>query len=154
MLFDDTIKNNISYANPSASDQEIKSACEFAAADEFINKLPHQYDSIVGENGVKLSGGQKQRISIARAIIKNSKIILLDEATSSLDAESEDIVQNAINNLIKDRTTIVIAHRFSTIHNADKIFVFKNGSIIDSGNHNELMNKSNEYKSLYQKQLK
>ncbi len=154
VLFDDTIKNNISYANPSASDQEIKSACEFAAADEFINKLPHQYDSIVGENGVKLSGGQKQRISIARAIIKNSKIILLDEATSSLDAESEDIVQNAINNLIKDRTTIVIAHRFSTIHNADKIFVFKNGSIIDSGNHNELMNKSNEYKSLYQKQLK
>ncbi len=154
VLFDDTIKNNISYANPSASDQEIKSACEFAAADEFINKLPHQYDSIVGENGVKLSGGQKQRISIARAIIKNSKIILLDEATSSLDAGSEDIVQNAINNLIKDRTTIVIAHRFSTIHNADKIFVFKNGSIIDSGNHNELMNKSNEYKSLYQKQLK
>ena len=113
MLFDDTIRKNISYANQNATQEEIEIACKFAAADEFINKLPDKYDSYVGENGVKLSGGQKQRISIARAIIKKSSIILLDEATSSLDTESENIVQNAINNLIKNKTTIVIAHRLS-----------------------------------------
>ena len=154
VLFDDTIKNNIAYANPVASEEDIEKACKFAAADEFINKLPLKYESVVGENGVKLSGGQKQRISIARAIIKNSPIILLDEATSSLDAGSEEIVQNAINNLTKNRTTIVIAHRFSTIHNADKIVVFKGGTIIDHGSHKELMNNCKEYESLYQKQLK
>ena len=153
VLFDDTVKNNIAYANPEASQKDIEKACEFAAADEFINKLPDKYESIVGENGVKLSGGQKQRVSIARAIIKNSPIILLDEATSSLDNESERIVQNAINNLIKNRTTIVIAHRLSTIHSADKIFVFKEGSIINSGNHDYLLNNCEEYKSLYKKQL-
>ena len=109
---------------------------------------------MVGENGVKLSGGQKQRISIARAIIKNSPIILLDEATSSLDAESERVVQNAINNLIKGRTTIVIAHRLSTIHNANKIFVLKDGKVINSGNHNFLIENCNEYKVLYKTQLK
>ena len=152
-LFDDTIKNNIAYANPEASQKEIEKACEFSAADEFINKLPDKFESYVGENGVKLSGGQKQRISIARAIIKNSPIILLDEATSSLDAESERIVQNAINNLIKNKTTIVIAHRLSTIHNADKIFVFKSGSIVDSGNHDYLLKNCEEYNSLYKKQL-
>ena len=154
VLFDDTIKNNIAYANPTATEKEIENACKFAAADEFINKLPLKYESVVGENGVKLSGGQKQRISIARAIIKNSPIILLDEATSSLDADSEEVVQNAINNLIKNRTTIVIAHRFSTIHNADKIVVFKDGGIVDLGSHEELMNNCKDYKSLYQKQLK
>ena len=154
VLFDDTIRNNIAYANPKATNEEIENACKFAAADEFINKLPLKYDSVVGENGVKLSGGQKQRISIARAIIKNSPIILLDEATSSLDADSEEIVQNAINNLIKNRTTIVIAHRFSTIHNADKIVVFRDGMIVDQGTHGELMDSCKEYKSLYQKQLK
>jgi len=154
VLFDDTVKKNIAYANPSASQQDIETACKFAAADEFINKLPDGYDSFVGENGVKLSGGQKQRISIARAIIKNSPIILLDEATSSLDTESERIVQNAINNLIKNKTTIVIAHRLSTIHSANKIFVFKNGNVINSGDHNYLMNECVEYKSLYEKQLK
>ncbi len=122
VLFDDTVRNNIAYANPEATKKDIERACQFAAADEFINKLPDTYESIVGENGVKLSGGQKQRISIARAIIKNSPIILLDEATSSLDNESERIVQNAINNLIKDRTTIVIAHRLSTI--PQKIYFF------------------------------
>ena len=109
---------------------------------------------MIGENGVRLSGGQKQRISIARAILKESSIILLDEATSSLDAESEEIVQNAINNLTKNKTTLVIAHRLSTIHNADKIFVMKEGRIIDSGDHDFLINNSKEYKSLYQKQLK
>ena len=108
----------------------------------------------MGENGVKLSGGQKQRISIARAILKNSPIILLDEATSSLDTESERIVQNAINNLIKNKTTIVIAHRLSTIHNSNKIFVFKNGKLIDSGKHEFLVNNCEEYKSLYHNQLK
>ena len=154
VLFDDTIRNNIAYANPEATQNDIDNACKFAAADEFIDKLPNKFESLVGENGVKLSGGQKQRISIARAIIKNSPIILLDEATSSLDAESERVVQNAINNLIKGRTTIVIAHRLSTIHNANKIFVLKDGKIINSGNHNFLIENCNEYKVLYKTQLK
>jgi len=154
VLFDDTIKNNISYAKMNASDEEIINACKYAAADEFINKLPKGYDTLIGENGVRLSGGQKQRISIARAILKESPIILLDEATSSLDAESEEIVQNAINNLTKNKTTLVIAHRLSTIHNADKIFVMKSGKIINSGNHDYLINNCGEYKSLYKKQLK
>ena len=127
ILFDDTIRNNIAYADSNASQEDIENACSYAAADEFIEKLPKRFDTIVGENGVKLSGGQKQRISIARAILKKSPIILLDEATSSLDTESERIVQNAINNLIKDRTTIVIAHRLSTIHNSDKIFLLDSG---------------------------
>ncbi len=154
VLFDDTIKNNIAYANIDAKEEDIINACKFAAADEFINKLPKTYETIIGENGVRLSGGQKQRISIARAILKKSPIILLDEATSSLDADSEEIVQNAITNLTKNKTTLVIAHRLSTIHNANKIFVLKNGEIINSGNHDFLINNCNEYKSLYQKQLK
>jgi len=154
ILFDDTIKNNISYANSNATNQEIIEACKFAAAEEFINKMPQKYETVIGENGIRLSGGQKQRISIARAILKKSPVILLDEATSSLDAESEEVVQNAIANLTKNKTTIVIAHRLSTIHNADKIFVLKNGELIDSGNHEELIKKSNEYKSLYEKQLR
>ena len=154
VLFDDTIKANIAYADPNASQNEIIEASRFAAADEFIDKLPDSYETIIGENGVRLSGGQKQRISIARAILKKSPIILLDEATSSLDAESEQIVQNAITNLTKNKTTLVIAHRLSTILSADKIFVLKNGSIIDNGNHDSLMKTSSEYKSLYEKQLK
>ena len=154
ILFDDTIKNNISYAKPSASEDEIIHACKFAAADEFINKLPEGYETMIGENGVRLSGGQKQRISIARAILKESPIILLDEATSSLDSDSEHIVQNAINNLTKDKTTLVIAHRLSTIHNANKIFVLKDGEILNSGDHKFLIDNCEEYKSLYQKQLK
>ena len=154
ILFDDTIKKNISYAKEGSTDLEIKNACKFAAADEFINKLPEKYETMIGENGVRLSGGQKQRISIARAILKESPIILLDEATSSLDAESEEIVQNAILNLTKNKTTLVIAHRLSTIHNADKIFVLKNGKILNSGKHDFLINNCEEYKSLYQKQLK
>tara|TARA_B100000902_G_scaffold398555_1_gene465754 strand:- start:5660 stop:7402 length:1743 start_codon:yes stop_codon:yes gene_type:complete len=154
ILFDDSIKNNISYAKSNASDEEISNACNFAAADEFIEKLPNGMNTMIGENGIRLSGGQKQRISIARAILKESPIILLDEATSSLDAESEEIVQNAINNLTKNKTTLVIAHRLSTIHNADIIFVMKNGSIISSGKHDFLINNCDEYKSLYKKQLK
>ena len=154
ILFDDTVKANIGYADLNATNDQIVEACKFAAADEFIKKLPNAYDTKIGENGVRLSGGQKQRISIARAILKKSPIILLDEATSSLDADSEEIVQLAINNLTKNKTTIVIAHRLSTIHNAEVIFVLKNGEVIDSGNHDFLMNNCKEYKSLYQKQLK
>ena len=154
ILFDDSVKKNIAYAKPEASEKDIVEACKFAASDVFIKKLPQGYDTMIGENGVRLSGGQKQRISIARAILKKSPIILLDEATSSLDAESEEIVQNAINNLTKNKTTLVIAHRLSTIHNADKIFVMKEGQIIDSGDHDFLINNCEEYKSLYQKQLK
>ena len=154
ILFDDTIKNNISYAKESAKQEEIEKACKFAAADDFIKKLPQGYDTLIGENGIRLSGGQKQRISIARAILKESPIILLDEATSSLDADSEEIVQNAILNLTKNKTTLVIAHRLYTIHNADIIFVLKNGQIQNSGDHNFLINNCNEYKSLYKKQLK
>ena len=154
ILFDDTVKNNIAYAKSHASNDEIIKACKFAAADEFIEKLPNGYETIIGENGIRLSGGQKQRISIARAILKESPIILLDEATSSLDAESEEVVQNAINNLTKNKTTLVIAHRLSTIHNADKIFVMKNGSIINSGNHDFLIKNCGEYNSLYKKQLR
>ena len=154
VLFDDTIKENIAYANVDSSEEEIIEACKFAAADEFIEKMPKKYETLVGENGVRLSGGQKQRISIARAILKKSPIILLDEATSSLDTESEEIVQNAILNLIKNKTTLVIAHRLSTIHNSNKIFVIKNGGVLESGNHEYLIKNSDTYKSLYEKQLK
>ena len=154
ILFDDSIRNNILYANNNASEQELQAACEFAAANEFINKLPKKLETLIGENGIRLSGGQKQRISIARAILKKAPIILLDEATSSLDADSEEIVQNAISNLTKNKTTLVIAHRLSTIHNAQKIFVISNGNIINSGNHDFLIKNCEEYKSLYQKQLK
>ena len=154
ILFDDTVRNNIAYAKNSTTLEDIKKACKYAAADEFISKLPQGYDTVIGENGIRLSGGQKERISIARAILKESPIILLDEATSSLDAESEEIVQNAINNLTKNKTTLVIAHRLSTIHNADKIFVMKSGKVINSGNHNFLIDNCEEYKTLYKKQLK
>ena len=154
ILFDATIKENIAYARGGASQKEIENACEFAAANEFIDRLPNKFNTMIGENGIRLSGGQKQRISIARAILKESPIILLDEATSSLDADSEEIVQNAIINLVKNKTTLVIAHRLSTIHNADKIFVLKKGEIINSGDHDFLINNCEEYKSLYKKQLK
>ena len=121
---------------------------------DFIEKLENKFETIIGENGVRLSGGQKQRISIARAILKKSPIILLDEATSSLDTGSEEIVQNAIKNLTKNKTTLVIAHRLSTIHKADKIFVIKSGEVINSGNHEYLIKNCKEYKSLYEKQLR
>ena len=153
ILFDDTVRSNILYANPNATDDQIYDACKLAAAEEFIIKLPDGYDTKIGENGVKLSGGQKQRISIARAILKNSPIILLDEATSALDTESEKKVQIAIRKLTENRTTLVIAHRLSTVYNADTIFVVNNGNIVSYGTHKELIEKSLEYKSLYQKQL-
>jgi subfamily B ATP-binding cassette protein MsbA len=154
VLFDDTVRKNILDANENANEQEFNEACKFAAASEFIEKLPNKYETLIGENGVRLSGGQKQRISIARAMLKKASIILLDEATSSLDSDSEGVVQNAISNLTKNKTTLVIAHRLSTIHNAKNIFVMKNGTVLDSGNHDYLIKNSEEYKSLYQKQLK
>ena len=153
ILFDDTVRANIAYANMSASEEQLKKACDFAAATEFIEKLPQKFETVVGENGVRLSGGQKQRISIARAFLKNSPIILLDEATSSLDAESEEKVQNAVMNLTKNKTTLVIAHRLSTIIRADKIIVVNQGQIIDVGTHSELLKNSMIYKNLYSKQL-
>jgi subfamily B ATP-binding cassette protein MsbA len=153
-LFDDTIKNNISYANPNASLKEIEEAAKFAFADEFINKLPDKYDTIIGENGTRLSGGEKQRVSIARAIIKKSPIILLDEATSSLDADTESKIQKAISFLTKGKTTIVIAHRLSTILNSDKIFVINKGQVVSEGNHTDLLSSSEIYKNFYEKQVK
>ena len=153
-LFDDTIKNNISYANPNTSFEEIKEAAKFAFADEFIDKLPNKYDTIIGENGIRLSGGEKQRLSIARAIIKKSPIILLDEATSSLDAETENKIQKAVGFLTQGKTTIVIAHRLSTILNSDKIFVINQGLVVDEGSHSDLLNTSEIYKNFYEKQIK
>ena len=153
ILFDHTVRANIAYANMNASKEQIKEACDFAAATEFINKLPQKFETIIGENGIRLSGGQKQRISIARAVLKNSPIILLDEATSSLDAESEEKVQNAVMNLTKNKTTLVIAHRLSTIIRADKIIVINQGKITDIGTHKELLQNSVIYKNLYSKQL-
>ena len=153
-LFDDTIKNNIAYANQGVDDKDIIEAAKLSFADEFINKLPNKYDTVIGENGIRLSGGEKQRLSIARAMLKNSKIILLDEATSSLDAETENKIQQAINYLTKGRTTLVIAHRLSTILNSDKIYVIDNGKVLDQGNHNELIKNSKIYKNFYEKQLR
>ena len=153
-LFDDTIKNNIAYAKQNVKEQNIFEAAKLSFAEDFINKLPDRYDTIIGENGVRLSGGEKQRLSIARAMLKDSKIILLDEATSSLDAETENKIQKAINFLIKDRTTLVIAHRLSTILNSDKIYVVDNGSIVDEGKHDELIKNSKIYKNFYEKQLR
>ena len=153
-LFDDTIRNNISYANPNAEDKEIMEVAKLSFSDEFISKLPNKYDTLIGENGVRLSGGQKQRLSIARAMLKKSQIVLLDEATSSLDSETEDKIQKAINLLTKNRTTLVIAHRLSTILNSDKIYVIDNGKIISEGNHKELLLNSSVYKSFYEKQVK
>jgi subfamily B ATP-binding cassette protein MsbA len=153
ILFDDTIRANILYGNALASNEQIVEACKFAAAEDFVEKLPNKYETIIGENGVKLSGGQKQRLSIARAILKDSSIILLDEATSSLDSESESVIQKAIENLTKNKTTIIIAHRLSTVMNCDKILVFENGKIIEEGKHEFLVNNSLTYKKLYEKQI-
>ena len=153
-LFDDTVFNNIKYAKPNASDDEIFEAAKLSMSEEFINKLENGFKTKIGENGVKLSGGEKQRLSIARAFLKKSKIILLDEATSSLDSETEEKIQKAINILTKNKTTIVIAHRLSTILNSDQIYVLESGSIISSGNHNDLLNKSESYKGFYNKQIK
>ena len=152
-LFDDTIFNNIKYAKPNASEEEIYKAAEQSMCLDFIEKLENKYQTMIGENGVRLSGGEKQRLSIARAFLKDSKIILLDEATSSLDSETEEKIQRALDKLILNKTTVVIAHRLSTILNSDKIYVMDKGSVLDSGNHEELLKKSETYKNFYNKQV-
>ena len=152
-LFDDTVKNNIAYANLEASNDEIVKAAQLSFSEEFINKLPDKYETVIGENGVRLSGGEKQRLSIARAMIKKSSIILLDEATSSLDSETENKIQKALKILTKNKTTIVIAHRLSTILNSDKIYVIDSGTVVTSGTHEELLSRSEKYKNFYEKQI-
>ena len=153
-LFDDTVMNNIKYAKPEATDEEVFKAANLAMCGEFIDNLDEGYHTMIGENGVKLSGGEKQRLSIARAFLKKSKIILLDEATASLDSETEDKIQKALNELTNNKTTIVIAHRLSTILNSDNIYVVDNGKIIDSGNHENLLINSTTYKNFYERQIK
>ena len=152
-LFDDTIRNNIAYGKPDATDKEINEAAKNSFASDFIEKLPQKYDTQIGEDGVRLSGGEKQRISIARAILKETPIILLDEATSSLDAETEDKIQKGLSYLTKNKTTLVIAHRLSTILNSEKIFVIDKGNLVSEGTHEELLNKSSIYKNFYEKQI-
>ena len=152
-LFDDTIKNNIKYGRQEATDEEIFKVAELSYCDEFINILPNKFDTLIGENGVRLSGGEKQRLSIARAMLKQSSIILLDEATSSLDSETESKIQDALNILTKNKTTIVIAHRLSTILNSNSIYVIDKGEVIDNGSHKALMEKSELYKNFYEKQI-
>ncbi len=153
-LFDDTIYNNIKYAKPDATDDEIFNAAKISMCTDFIEKLENKFETIIGENGVKLSGGEKQRLSIARALLKNSKIILLDEATSSLDSETEEKIQKAIEELTKNKTTIVIAHRLSTILNSERIYVIDQGSVESSGKHDELIKNSLLYKNFYERQIK
>ena len=153
-LFDDTIKNNIAYAKSEVTDEEIIAAAKFSFSHEFIDKLPNKYETIIGENGIRLSGGEKQRLSIARAMIKKSPIILLDEATSSLDAETESKIQDALKILTKDKTTIVIAHRLSTILNSDQIYIIDAGKVVASGKHDELLNNSALYRNFYEKQIR
>ena len=148
ILFNDTILNNLLIGNPKAEKKEIYNAVKSANADEFIEKLEHKYSTIIGNSGNNLSGGQKQRLSIARALLKNPEILILDEATSSLDTVSENLVQEALNKLMIGRTSIVIAHRLSTIQKADKIIVIDNGKIIEFGTHKSLMNSSMIYKNL------
>ena len=152
-LFDDTVLNNIRYANLNATEQDVKEAAKLSFSEEFIDLLPNKYDTKIGENGIRLSGGEKQRLSIARAFLKNSKIILLDEATSSLDSETEKKIQDALNYLTKGKTTLVIAHRLSTILNSHKIYVIDNGEVIGEGNHEELLKSSEAYKNFYNKQI-
>ena len=153
-LFDDTVLNNIKYAKPTASRDEVVKASELAMCSDFISKLENGFDTMIGENGVKLSGGEKQRLSIARAFLKDSKIILLDEATSSLDSDTEEKIQKALAKLTSNKTTIVIAHRLSTILNSDKIYVLDKGSVVAQGKHDQLLNSSNIYKNFYNKQIK
>ena len=152
-LFDDTVLNNIKYARPEASNEEVFEAAKQSMCDDFIDNLENKFETMIGENGVKLSGGEKQRLSIARAILKKSKIVLLDEATSSLDSDTEEKIQKALDQLTLDKTTIVIAHRLSTILNSDTIYVMDKGKITDSGKHNELLMKSEVYKNFYEKQI-
>ena len=151
-LFHRSIFENIAYGRPDATDEEVYEAARLANADEFINELPDGYDTLVGERGVKLSGGQRQRIAIARAILKNAPILVLDEATSALDSESEAAIQGALSNLMEGRTSIVVAHRLSTIAGLDKIVVLRDGNIIEQGSHKKLLAKDGEYAKLWSRQ--
>jgi len=153
ILFHDTILNNIAYGMKNVPLDDVKAAAKAANADEFINKLPSGYETIIGDRGLKLSGGQRQRISIARAILKNPPILLLDEATSALDTEAEQLVQEAIDRLVRDRTTIVIAHRLSTIQNVDRIYLLEVGQVVQVGTHDELLARGGRYKELYTMQF-
>jgi subfamily B ATP-binding cassette protein MsbA len=151
-LFDGTIAENVSYPRASATRDEVREACRLAHCDEFIERFPQQYETIVGERGIMLSGGQRQRVSIARAILSGPRILILDEATSSLDSESEQLIQDALKSLRSGRTTFVIAHRLSTIRNADQILVLEGGTIVERGTHDELMLLNQRYRHLYDKQ--
>ena len=153
-LFDDTVFNNIKYAKPSATDEEVYKAAKISMSTDFIEKLESKFQTFIGENGVKLSGGEKQRLSIARALLKDSKIILLDEATSSLDSETEEKIQKALEELTKNKTTVVIAHRLSTILNSENIYVIDKGSVQSFGKHAELLKNSSLYKNFYDRQIK
>jgi subfamily B ATP-binding cassette protein MsbA len=149
ILFNDTVRENIAFGKPEVSEEDIIEAARMAYADEFIRQLPEKYNTFIGDRGLKLSGGQRQRIAIARAILKNPPILILDEATSSLDSVSEALVQKALDELMKGRTTIVIAHRLSTIKHADRILLIESGKIADMGSHEELLEKNPNYKELY-----
>ena len=152
-LFNDTVRNNIAYGDVSAPEEKILAASRAALADDFIDRFPMRYKTLIGERGQRLSGGERQRISIARALLKNAPILILDEATSSLDSESEKLVQQALTNLIKDRTTFVIAHRLSTIRNADTIIVLDQGRIVESGTHEALMENDGPYRRFFRLQM-
>jgi subfamily B ATP-binding cassette protein MsbA len=154
ILFNDTVRNNIAYGDINKSESEIIGAANAANANDFIINMPNGYDTVIGEQGMKLSGGERQRISIARALLKDAPILILDEATSSLDTEAEIEVQDALETLMKGRTTLIIAHRLSTIRNADRIIVLANGEIVEQGTHEALLEKKGEYFRLYQMQFK
>jgi len=151
-LFDGTIRENVAFSRPSATEQDILAACRIARVDEFAESFPDKYETIVGERGVRLSGGQRQRISIARAILADPRILILDEATSSLDSESEALIQEGLSYLMRGRTTFVIAHRLSTIRRADQILVVEQGRIVERGTHEELYTLQGRYRELYDKQ--
>jgi ATP-binding cassette, subfamily B, bacterial MsbA len=153
ILFNDTVRNNIAYGRSDVDEQQVIAAAKAANAHDFISNLPHGYDSVIGESGVLLSGGQRQRLAIARALFKDPPILILDEATSALDTESERLVQQALNNLMRGRTTLVIAHRLSTIRSAHKIVVLDRGEIVESGNHEELLRTRGVYRKLYDLQF-
>jgi subfamily B ATP-binding cassette protein MsbA len=153
VLFDDTLRQNIRYGNLDATEPQLIEAARAAYAHDFILHMPHGYDTVIGERGVQLSGGEKQRIAIARALLRNPAILILDEATSSLDSASEQIVQYALENLMKDRTTFVIAHRLSTVRHADKIVVLHEGTIVEVGRHHELLARGGLYNRLYKIQF-